>query len=146
MPVMLGSITASTAAAVTAASTALPPLCSTCRPAADASDCLVAIIPLRPTAGERVAAELDIEPGSPTLFVERLRVADGDPFLLEQAYLPAERFPGLLNANLECRNQPLMNLVACRQPFRRPAKQLARFGRFTQPRDRVNERWLGCDQ
>ena len=53
------------------------------------------------TAGERVAAALDIEPGSPTLFVERLLLADGDPFLLEQAYLPAERFPGLLNSNLE---------------------------------------------
>jgi GntR family transcriptional regulator len=60
------------------------------------------LIAARPeTASERVAAELDIEPGSPTLFVERLRVADGDPFLLEQAYLPAERFPGLLNSNLE---------------------------------------------
>ena len=44
---------------------------------------------------------MDIEPGSPTLFVERLRLADGDPFLLEQAYLPAERFPGLLDSNLE---------------------------------------------
>lgn len=60
------------------------------------------LIAARPeTASERVAAELHIEPGSPTLFVERLRVADGDPFLLEQAYLPAERFPGLLGANLE---------------------------------------------
>lgn len=60
------------------------------------------LIAARPeTASERVAAELDIEPGSPTLFVERLRLADGDPFLLEQAYLPAERFPGLLNSNLE---------------------------------------------
>jgi len=60
------------------------------------------LIAARPeTAGERVASELEIEPGSPILFVERLRVADGDPFLLEQAYLPAERFPGLLGANLE---------------------------------------------
>jgi GntR family transcriptional regulator len=60
------------------------------------------LIAARPEkATERVAAALELEPGSPTLFVERLRVADGDPFLLEQAYLPAERFPGLLNADLE---------------------------------------------
>lgn len=45
MPFMLGSITASTAAAVTAASMALPPSCSALRPAADASVWLVAIIP-----------------------------------------------------------------------------------------------------
>lgn len=30
-------------------------------------------------------------------FLERLRGADGVPFLLEQAYLPAARFPGLLD-------------------------------------------------
>ena len=54
MPFMLGSTTASTAAAVTAASIALPPSWSTRNPAADASDWLVAIMPCRPTAGERV--------------------------------------------------------------------------------------------
>ena len=60
------------------------------------------LIAARPEkATERVAGALELEPGSPTLFVERLRVADGDPFLLEQAYLPAERFPGLLSADLE---------------------------------------------
>ena len=56
MPFIDGSTTASTAAAVTAASMALPPSCSTRRPAADASGWLVAIMPWRPTAGERVAA------------------------------------------------------------------------------------------
>ena len=52
-------------------------------------------------ATELVAAALELEPGSPMLFVERLRVADGDPFLLERAYLPAERFPGLLSSDFE---------------------------------------------
>ena len=52
-------------------------------------------------ASELVAAALELEPGSPTLFVERLRVADGDPFLLEQAHLPAKRFPGLLSSDFE---------------------------------------------
>ena len=55
MPFIDGSMTASTAAAVTAASMALPPACSTRRPAAEASGWLVAIMPWRPTAGERVA-------------------------------------------------------------------------------------------
>ena len=38
---------------------------------------------------------------SPTLYLERLRLADGEPLLLEQVYLPAERFPGLLASDLE---------------------------------------------
>ena len=52
-------------------------------------------------AGESVAAALALEPGSPTLFLERLRLADGEPLLLEQVHLPAERFPGLLASDLE---------------------------------------------
>ena len=45
IPVIIGSTTLSTAAAVTAASIALPPCCSTSRPAAVASGWLVAIMP-----------------------------------------------------------------------------------------------------
>jgi GntR family transcriptional regulator len=48
-----------------------------------------------------IAAALGIEPGSPTLYLERLRVAGGEPLLLEQVHLPAERFPGLLASDLE---------------------------------------------
>jgi GntR family transcriptional regulator len=60
------------------------------------------LIGARPeSAGEVVAAALGIEPGSPTLYVERLRVAGGEPLLLEQVHLPAERFPGLLASDLE---------------------------------------------
>src|SRR5450759_5028178 len=58
MPVIDGSTTASTAAAVTAASIALPPSCSTLSPAADASGWLVAIMPLRPMTTERVECVL----------------------------------------------------------------------------------------
>jgi hypothetical protein len=46
MPVMCGSVTLSTAAAATAASMALPPRCSTARPAEVASGWLVAIAAL----------------------------------------------------------------------------------------------------
>lgn len=53
------------------------------------------------SAGEQVAEALGIEPGSPTLYLERLRIAAGEPLLLEQVHLPAERFPGLLATDLE---------------------------------------------
>jgi GntR family transcriptional regulator len=53
------------------------------------------------SAGESVAIALDLEIGSPTLYLERLRLAGGEPLLLEQVHLPAERFPGLLASDLE---------------------------------------------
>lgn len=60
------------------------------------------LIAARPeSAGVAVAAALGLEPGSPTLYLERLRLADGEPLLLEQVNLPAERFPGLLASDLE---------------------------------------------
>ncbi len=60
------------------------------------------LIAARPeAASETVAAALELEPGSPTLYVERLRLAGGEPLLLEMVHLPAERFPGLLASDLE---------------------------------------------
>ncbi len=60
------------------------------------------VVTSRPeSAGEVVATALGIEPGSPVLYIERLRLADDEPVLLEQAYLSAERFPGLLGHDLE---------------------------------------------
>jgi GntR family transcriptional regulator len=53
------------------------------------------------SAGEAVANALGIEVGSPTLYLERLRLGGGEPLLLEQVHLPAERFPGLLASDLE---------------------------------------------
>lgn len=44
-----------------------------------------------------VAAALRIAAGSPTAYLERVRGADGVPYLLEQAHLSAGRFPGLLS-------------------------------------------------
>ncbi|MEO8272876.1 MAG: GntR family transcriptional regulator [Chloroflexota bacterium] len=52
-------------------------------------------------ASESVAAALRLETGSPTLYLERLRLAGGEPLLLEMVHLPAERFPGLLASDLE---------------------------------------------
>lgn len=60
------------------------------------------LVAARPeSAGEAIATALRLQPGSPTLFLERLRLADGEPLLLEQVHLPAERFPGLLASDLE---------------------------------------------
>jgi GntR family transcriptional regulator len=68
------------------------------------------LIAARPeSAGESVAMALDLEIGSPTLYLERLRLAGGEPLLLEQVYLPAERFPGLLASDLE--NNSLYDLL-----------------------------------
>jgi len=60
------------------------------------------LVAARPeSAGEHVATALGIEAGSPTLYLERLRLAGGEPLLLEQVHLSAERFPGLLASDLE---------------------------------------------
>jgi GntR family transcriptional regulator len=60
------------------------------------------VIAARPeSSAVGVATALGLERGSPTLYLERLRVADGQPLLLEQVHLPAERFPGLLASDLE---------------------------------------------
>jgi GntR family transcriptional regulator len=60
------------------------------------------LVSARPeAASETVAAALGLEAGSPTLYLERLRLAGGEPLLLEMVHLPAERFPGLLASDLE---------------------------------------------
>jgi GntR family transcriptional regulator len=60
------------------------------------------LVAARPeSAGEVVAGALNLEVGSPIVYVERLRVASGEPLLLEQVHLPGERFPGLLASDLE---------------------------------------------
>ena len=60
------------------------------------------LVAARPeSAGEAVARALEVELGSPIVYLERLRVAGGEPLLLEQVNLSAERFPGLLASDLE---------------------------------------------
>ena len=57
------------------------------------------LVSARPeSASTAVATALQLEP---TLYLERLRMGGGDPYLLEQVHLPAERFPGLLASDLE---------------------------------------------
>jgi GntR family transcriptional regulator len=57
------------------------------------------------TAGEEsapdaVAEALELEPGAPVLRVQRVRSAAGRPLALEDSWLPAARFPGLLDRDL----------------------------------------------
>jgi GntR family transcriptional regulator len=63
-------------------------------------------------AGERVAQALVIPLGAPVAYLERLRMADGVPLLLEQAHLSADRFPGLIAFDLE--HNSLYDLLADR--------------------------------
>ncbi|MFE2025742.1 GntR family transcriptional regulator [Streptomyces hygroscopicus] len=51
-------------------------------------------------AGRQVAERLDITPGTEVVRVSRLRLADGTPMCLENVHLPADRVPGLLEADL----------------------------------------------
>jgi GntR family transcriptional regulator len=51
-----------------------------------------------------IAAALGIAAGTPVHSLERVRGADGVPLLLEHAYLPVERFPGLLDEDFTSRS------------------------------------------
>lgn len=63
-------------------------------------------------AGEAAAAALELPLDAPIVTITRLRLADGIPLLLEEANLPGERFPGILNEDLE--GQSLYDLLASR--------------------------------
>jgi GntR family transcriptional regulator len=55
-------------------------------------------------AGDTVAGALGIAADAPVVYLERVRLGGGEPLILEQARLPAERFPGLLAFDLERRS------------------------------------------
>jgi GntR family transcriptional regulator len=55
-------------------------------------------------AGEAIAGSLGIAADAPVVYLERVRLGNGEPLLLEQARLPAERFPGLLAFDFERRS------------------------------------------
>ena len=55
-----------------------------------------AIVP----ASEVVARHLALVPGTPVVHMERVRTADGEPMALERTHLPAQRLPGLEDADL----------------------------------------------
>ena len=46
-------------------------------------------------ASRQLAADLGCLPGEPIVYIERLRIGDGEPMVLDTAHLRAELFPGL---------------------------------------------------
>lgn len=60
------------------------------------------VITARTIPAEAVVADaLGIAVGANVVHIERLRMADGEPLLLEQVFLAEARFPGLLAVDLE---------------------------------------------
>ena len=51
-----------------------------------------------------VAGLLGLRADAPVVYLERVRLGGGEPLILEQARLPAERFPGLLAFDFEHRS------------------------------------------
>lgn len=60
-------------------------------------------------ASPEAAERLELEPGSPVLHLERLRLADGFPMCFEDIWLPAHLYPGLIHQDLE---RPLYGIFA----------------------------------
>lgn len=46
-------------------------------------------------ADEFLAGALELAPGAPVVRLDRVRTADDEPLAVEQAFVPAERFPGI---------------------------------------------------
>jgi DNA-binding GntR family transcriptional regulator len=55
-------------------------------------------------ASRQLAAELVCLPGDPIVAIERLRIGDGEPLVLDTAHLRAELFPGLEAIDFEQRS------------------------------------------
>lgn len=55
-------------------------------------------------ASRQLATDLALLPGDPVLHLERLRLVDGEPIVLESAWLPSALFPGLEAADVANRS------------------------------------------
>lgn len=58
----------------------------------------------RVEASRQLATDLALLPGDPVLHLERLRIVDGEPIVLESAWLPLALFPGLEDADVAGRS------------------------------------------
>jgi GntR family transcriptional regulator len=58
-----------------------------------------------------IARTLELQPGEPVYYLERLRLADGFPMCFERLHLPTSLFPKLLDQNLD---RSLYELLATR--------------------------------
>lgn len=48
-----------------------------------------------------IASELEVDPGTAVLYIERLRFVDDEPWVLTSTYLPHDLAPGLISEDLE---------------------------------------------
>ncbi len=55
-------------------------------------------------ASRQLAADLACLPGDKVVYIERLRIGDGEPMVLDTAHLRADLFPGLETVDLEHRS------------------------------------------
>ena len=55
-------------------------------------------------ASRQIAADLACLPGDAVVFIERLRIGDGEPMVLDTAHLRADLFPGLDEVDFEHRS------------------------------------------
>lgn len=55
-------------------------------------------------ADRELAVDLACMPGDPVIFIERLRIGDGEPMILDTAHLRADLFPGLDEIDFELRS------------------------------------------
>ena len=55
-------------------------------------------------ASRQLASDLVCLPGDPVIFIERLRIGDGEPMVLDTAHLRADLFPGLEQVDFENRS------------------------------------------
>jgi GntR family transcriptional regulator len=60
-------------------------------------------------ASRQLASDLGCLPGEPIVHIERLRIGDGEPMVLDSAHLRADLFPGLEKADFERR--PLYDII-----------------------------------
>ncbi len=69
------------------------------------------------SADPQLTARLKLEEGEPIIEIMRIRLADGEPVLLETSYLSKERFPGLENVE-ELSHASLYEMLGARYQTR----------------------------
>jgi GntR family transcriptional regulator len=69
-------------------------------------------------AGPAAAAALRIGDGDPVYEVQRIRLADGRPIVLERSLFPAGRFPGMLECRLDGSLYELLEVKYGLRPYR----------------------------
>ncbi len=80
--------------------------------AAQARTLVAETVPATPVVGEA----LDLAPGTPVHRIERLRSTGGEPMALEQTWIPAALYPGLLEHDLSGSLYAVMDGVYGRAP------------------------------